>query len=594
MRTQLSLMVALLTLVIGFHELRADDAQTVKTEVDKAKAAEIIVKGSLSESPGAIGIFGEIDETLRDMIERIDRATKDKEVAAIILKIRNPAIGRGKLEELRSAILRARAAKKKVVAQLSIATMADYLLASACDEIEMPESGSLIIPGIRAEASFYGGLFEKLDIEADMIQIGAYKGAAEPFTRKGMSDDFRKQYELLVDDLYAQIIETIATDRKLDKDKVKQLIDIGLFTADSAKEAGLVDTVAYDDATVGRLKEQLEVDEVEVLAKYGRKKVDTDFSGMMGFVKLFELMMGAEPSKRSSKNKKIALVYAVGPIMTGSSSASMFGGEVVGSDTIVKALRKANDEETVAAIVLRVDSPGGSALASDLIWREIKRIDKPVIASMGDVAASGGYYISMGCDKIYAEPGTITGSIGVVGGKIVTSGLFEKVGVNTEVISRGKNTGILSTESKFTDSERKAYKETMEDIYRQFTTKAAEGRGMNVKQLEKLAGGRVWTGSQAKKNGLVDEIGTLRDAILAAKKEAGMGEDDKAELLILPEPTSIFDELLGIQAAAPAIEKSVESVAPGFTKHLRQLDILQRLFAAEPGVLVMPYQLEIK
>jgi len=441
--------------------------------------------------------------------------------------------------------------------------------------------------------SFYGGLFEKLDIEADMIQIGSYKGAAEPFTRKGMSDDFRKQYELLIDDLYAQLIETIAADRKLGKDKVKQLIDTGLFTATSAKEAGLIDTVSYDDATSTRLQDQLGVDEVDIVAKYGRKKVDTDFSGMMGFIKLFELMTGAEPSNRTSKHKKIALVYAVGPIMTGSSSASLFGGEVVGSDTIVKALRKANKDETVAAIVLRVDSPGGSALASDLMWREIQRIEKPVIASMGDVAASGGYYISMGCDKIFAEPGTVTGSIGVVGGKIVTSGLFEKVGVTTEVISRGKNTGILSTESKFSDSERKAYKETMEDIYRQFTTKAAEGRGMKIRQLEKLAGGRVWTGRQAKENGLVDELGTLRDAILAAKKEAGMGEDDKAELLILPEPTSIFDELLGVQAAAPAVEKSIESIAPGSTKHLRQLDMLRRLFA-EPGVLVMPYQLGIK
>ena len=173
----------------------------------------------------------------------------------------------------------------------------------------------------------------------------------------------------------------------------------------------------------------------------------------------------------------------------------------MGSDTVVKALRKAAKDETVVAIVLRVDSPGGSALASDLIWREITKIKKPVIASMGDVAASGGYYISMGCDKIFAEAGTLTGSIGVVGGKIVTEGLFNKVGVTTDVISRGKNSGMLSSQSKFTASEREVWKAMMDKIYQQFTEKAAAGRHMKLAELQKLAGGRVWSGRQAKKRG---------------------------------------------------------------------------------------------
>ena len=201
----------------------------------------------------------------------------------------------------------------------------DYLLACACDEIVMPESGSLTIPGIRAEVTFFGGLFEKLGIKADMMQVGDFKGAAEPFTRKGMSKEFRQQYQLLIDDFFEQMVETISKDRKLDRKQTEALIDVGLFTAEAAKEAGLIDTVAYDDQTSARLKKQLKVDKLSVISDYGKKKVDTDFSGMLGFIKLFELMTGAEPSKRTNKNKKLALVYAVGPIMTGSSSTDILG-----------------------------------------------------------------------------------------------------------------------------------------------------------------------------------------------------------------------------------------------------------------------------
>jgi protease-4 len=252
----------------------------------------------------------------------------------------------------------------------------------------------------------------------------------------------------------------------------------------------------------------------------------------------------------------------------------------------------------VKAIVLRIDSPGGSALASDLMWREITRIEKPIVASMGDTAASGGYYIAMGCDQIYAEAGTLTGSIGVVGGKVAVGGLFDKVGVNTQVISRGKNAGLMSPMTKFSDDERRVWKAMMDDVYRQFTSKAAAGRKMDLDKLDKLAGGRVWTGRQAKENGLVDELGTLRDALKAAKVAAGMGEDEKAELLILPKPQNFFDELFGGTSAmsgvnASGVKSGVEALAPGMSRYLGDVETIRRLFT-EPGVLIMPYRVDIR
>ncbi len=597
--TRMSFVFAITTIVASAMQMAvADDTKPEADKVVKKKVARLRLKGSFPESPAAIGIFGELEQNLRGMIARLDRAAKDDSISAVVLRIQNTSVGRGKLAELRAAIARTQESGKKIIAELNSASTADYLLACACDEIIMPKSGVIMMPGVRAEVTFFGGLFEKLGIEADMLQVGDFKGAAEPFTRKSMSKEFRQQYTMLIDDFYNQMISTIATDRKLAEDKVKELIDVGLLSTQDAKKHGLVDVVAYADETEAYLKEHLKADEIDLLADYGKKKIDTNFSGPLGFMKLFELMMGGSSGSRGSKNKKIALVYAIGPIMTGSSTASLFGGETMGSDTIVKALRKAGDDDTVVAIVLRVDSPGGSALASDLIWREITRMEKPVVASMGDMAASGGYYISMGCDIIFAEAGTITGSIGVVGGKIVMSGLFEKAGIATDVISRGKNSGLLSGDAKFSDSEREVWKKMMEDTYLEFTQKAADGRKMKLADLEKHAGGRIWSGQRAQKVGLVDKVGTLRDAILEAKKLAGLGDEDKAEIMVLPKPVNVFDQLLGISAMAPKIiapkiRTELGRVSKDAAKLLGQAQMIEQWFA-EPSVLVMPYNVEIK
>ena len=542
-------------------EKAADTEKAEKTQ--KATLAVVSIKSNYPEGPAPAGIFGELQPHMREVIARLDKAAKDDKIAGVVLRLRNPEMGLGKVDELRGAIARLRAAGKKVYADVDEAQTKDYLIASACDEIVMPVSGSLLITGLQAQVMFYKGLLDKLGLDAQFIQIGDYKGASEPLTRTDMSPEFRKQFEAVIDDYYQQMLETIAADRKLDKAKVKELIDEGLFTAQQAKDVGLVDRIGYEDELADRIKEQLKVDEVVFDRQYGRKKVDTDFSGFGGFMKLMEVMMGVEPASATSKAPKIALIYAVGPIMTGESASSAFSEESsVGSDTIVKALREVEKDAKVKAIVLRVDSPGGSALASDLIWREVTRSKKPFIVSMGDVAASGGYYISMGAAKIYAEPGTLTGSIGVVGGKIALKGLFDKIGVTTQTISRGKNSGVLSSLEPFTDSERAAWKRMMTDVYKQFTSKAAEGRKMPLDKLEQLAGGRLFTGRMAVANGLADKLGTLSDALADAKHMAGFNPDDKVELQILPKPKSFFEQLFEGPSADAEVRVAAAQLLP--------------------------------
>ena len=451
-----------------------------------------------------------------------------------------------------------------------------------------------MIPGVRAEVMFYKGLFDRLGIQSDMMQVGDFKGAAEPYTRTEMSAEFRKQYEVVLDDLYNQMVEMIATDRKLEPAKVRELIDVGIFSTADAKAAGLIDEVVYDDELKARWEKKLEVEKVDIADNYGKTKVNTDFSGMTGMFELFNMMLGDKSSQGASSNKKLAVIYASGMITSGDSMASLLGGEVMGSDTIIKAIRQASEDKSVVAIVLRIDSPGGSAMASDQIWRALQKCEKPVVASMGDVAASGGYYIAMGCDKIFAEPGTITGSIGVVGGKLVLKGLFDKVGLKTEVISRGKNSSILSEQSMFSDSERGVWKKMMDEVYRQFLTKTATGRKMELAKLETLAGGRIWTGRQAKDVGLVDELGTLRDAIADAKKLGGQNPTDKLELLVLPKPKTFLDQLLegDVSTSAP-VGSRIRSSLPASWRHLAEIENLQRVLR-EPTLYLMPYQVEIR
>ena len=287
---------------------------------------------------------------------------------------------------------------------------------------------------------------------------------------------------------------------------------------------------------------------------------------------------------RSNKTKltdepQIAVVYVLGAIVPGKSTNTLMGNNIVGSETIINAIRSAEKNERVKAIVLRVDSPGGSALASDLIWNEIRKCKKPVIASMGDVAASGGYYVAMGAKQIFADEGTLTGSIGVVGGKVALEDTFHKLGITTDIVSRGKNSGVFSLLQPFSESERQALGAMMKNIYEQFVSKAALSRGMNQKQMDPLAEGKVYTGRQAKTLGLVDQLGGLHEAILAAKKSAGLKAEDQIDLLPLPRRKTFFEELFdteSIDSKSPQI--SLKNISLPWTQLLAEAEILSLVF----------------
>ena len=573
-------------------------------EADKSAAAtwaHIELKGSYAEGPQMMGLFGEASESLSEALGRLDKAAKDDGVTGVVLKIDGPQIGRGKLNEFRQAISRVRAKGKKVVAYLDSAAGGDYLVAAGCDEVVMPESGVLMLLGVRSEVSFYKNLFDFLGVKAEMLRVGEYKSAAEPYSRTEMSKEFREELEQVLGDFYDQMVEQVATGRGLTTEKVKAAIDNGPHTANAAKELGLITRVAYEDELTGILKGDKADTTIKLAKRYGKKKIDTDFSGFTGMMKMMEMLMGLEPKARASKNPKIAVIHASGMIMPGASSSDFLGDSTLGSDTLVKAIEKASSDATVKAIVLRVDSPGGSALASDLIWRALEKVEKPIVASMGDVAGSGGYYIAMGADTIFAEPGTITGSIGVVGGKIALDGLYNKIGITTSVVARGKNSGINSTTIGFTDSERAAMTKLLPDIYKQFTEKAAKGRKMEYAKLEKLARGRIYSGATALKLGLIDKIGTLEDAVEHAKQLAKLGPDDKVERLILPKPTSPLESLFGPLnpdeqtrvLADSALFNAINAISPDLADDLRNAWQINRL-ARESRLMLMPFTIRIR
>jgi protease-4 len=586
---------ALLLLGLHLSTGHADDKDAANA--GSATYAEIDIKGAYPEGAQLPGLFGELTESLDTAIGRLDKAANDERITGVILRIHDHSIGWAKMNTIRKAIARIQAKGKKVHAWLADASNMDYVLASACDEVVMPEPGTLMLVGMRAEVSFYKNLFDLIGVKAEMLRVGEFKSAAEPYTRTSMSPEFRKEMEEILDDRYKLLVDSIAGPRKLAEEKVAAAIDQAPLTSRQARELGLIDRVAYEDELELSLSQLAEGKTFKVVKKYGKKKADTDFSGLAGMMKMMEMLMGVEQPKRKSSNPKLAIIYATGMIMTGKSQSDFLGESTMGSDTMIKAIREANKDATVKAIVLRVDSPGGSALASDLMWHELGLVKKPFVVSMGDVAASGGYYIAMGANRVFADPGTITGSIGVVGGKFALNGLYNKIGITTETISRGKNSGVLSSTHGFSDNERESMQRLLNDVYDQFVSKAAAGRKMDKVQLEKLARGRVYTGSAALKIGLVDELGSLDDAVAYAKRQAGLGPDEKLEKLVLPKATSPLESLLGpldpnadTRATQGAARELLRSISPDLAQNLHVLQLLQ-ILARERTLAVMPFRL---
>jgi protease-4 len=486
------------------------------------------------EPPSDIGNFFERrPPSLRTLVESLDHAARDPKVSGVVVRVSSlPTSGWGQVQELRSAITRFRESGKPAYAHLEFCGNKEYYLATACSKVYAVPTALLDVSGLSTEVTFFRGTLDKLGVQAQFEGVGKYKNAPNQFTETGFTGPHREQMEALLDSLYGEYVSGIATARKLEPEQVQALIDQGPYDAVSAQKAGLVDELLYRDQLEQKLSGAEEL-------KPGR------------YVK-------ASRGMAFDSRPRMALVYAVGEIIPGESRTSPFGGSFAGSDTVAGALREAREDASIKAIVLRVDSPGGSGTASDVIWREVElaRKSKPVVVSMGDVAASGGYYIAMGSDAIVAQPGTITGSIGVFGGKFSLRGLYDKIGLSKEILTRGEHSALFSEYRPWSDEERARVRALMVAFYDDFIAKAAQGRRKERDEVHALAQGRVWTGAEAKRIGLVDHLGGLDLAVSVAKERAKIGKDQDVRLVELPERKGLLETLLerqeeGAEAALP-------------------------------------------
>ena len=535
----------LLALLVLVSPIFAEE-EVAETPAPVKKYVEFTLGGTYTDTK-TVSTFGtSATKTLRSLFKKLDALKTDDDIAGIIFKIEGVSVGWATLQEIRTKLHEFHEAEKETIGYLESGGNAEYLLAATMDRIVLMPTGSLNLTGLRAEVLFYKGLLDKLDIEADMLAMGKYKSGVEPYMRDGMSDAFRESMTVLLDDLYAQLLNHIAESREgITEESASDLINRGPFTAEEAQQEKLVDVLQYYDELVSELKAGHEDEEVQVVKpSFERKRTVPDMNSFAGLMQLFSMLNPPQRAKAAGENQ-IALIYASGPILPDIDSIFTSMSAITPKE-LKKAFEKARTDDSVRAVVLRIDSPGGSALASDLIWREVMltQREKPVIVSMGNVAASGGYYIAMAAGTIVAHPSTLTGSIGVFGGKLNLKGLYNKAGLTKEIISHGQNATLYSDYGGFTPTERERVGKMMKTVYEDFVSKAAAGRGKSFDDIDEIAQGRVWTGKQAKEIGLVDELGGLDTALSIAKEQAGFAEDDKVNLIILPKQRPLFEQLM--------------------------------------------------
>jgi protease-4 len=452
---------------------------------------------------------------LADVLDGLRRARADDKVRALVVKIGGRPIGVARVQELRSAIAAFRRSGKATVAWAETygefgPGNAAYYLATAFERIWLQPSGDVGLTGLSLEQWFLRGTMDKLGLEYEVSKRHEYKNAADRLTEQGFTGPAREALEQLASSLTGQITEAVAERLAISPAQARMLIDNGPYIAEEAVELRLVDALGYRDEVYDDVRKSAGPDaHLLYLARYQRSRALAERARKL-------------PERGADM---IALIYAAGPIRRGRSGRGPMSGGAMGSDTVSAALRTAATDRRVRAIVLRVNSPGGSYVASDTIWREVVRARQagtPIVVSMGDVAASGGYYISMAADAIVAQPGTITGSIGVLSGKPVTSSLLERVGITTDSVTVGAHADMFSTTRPFSEDEWAKINSWLDRIYADFTGKVAMGRNMTQEQVHEIARGRVWTGADAAGIGLVDQLGGLDDAIALARRKAGL------------------------------------------------------------------------
>ncbi|MCR4423131.1 MAG: signal peptide peptidase SppA [candidate division WOR-3 bacterium] len=445
------------------------------------------------------------------LLDLVKRAKDDRVLTGMVLRLEGENLSFAQAQELRQALADFRAAGKKVWVYAPSLGMIGYYLASAADKVIVHPMGDVVIPGVSVQAQFIKGALDKLGIKTETYRFGKYKSAVEMFTEETLSVYNREQLQALVDGIYEDFIQTVSAGRSLDTKTMESLVGRALFRADEAKALGLVDTLCYED----------ELDSLIRLAFKGRQKIDEKFLQRAEIVQ----DQWGEPAQ-------IAVIYITGSIVRGESRTNFLTGEQeVGSTTVCRAIKQAGKDKKVKGVVLRVDSPGGDGFASDLIWRELELVKKkkPVVVSMGTLAASGGYYVSCNADKIFALPGTITGSIGVFNLRLITEGFYNKLGIRRQTVKRGEHADLLSDIREATPEEDSIIQSQIDWFYNQFITKVAKGRGLTLEGVDSVAQGRVWLAKDARRFGLVDSLGGLIEAIEFCREKAKLGRDYRLE-----------------------------------------------------------------
>ena len=544
----------------------------------KATIAVFTLKQALSESPPEEGlpIFEQPGTTLRQFTSRLKKAAEDPNVKAVVLLDEGGMLGFAQVEEMRQSLKAVRDAGKDVYVHADYVRMLQFPLYAGATRLSIVPTGDLLVYGFSMEVPFLRGMLDKIGAQPQFITCGAYKSAAEIFMRSEPSKEAEEMYNWLADGLFDGLVRQIAEGRRVDAAKAKEWIDKGIYTAESAKAAGLIDAVEHRQEFEAMLKQKYG-GEVAFDKKYGLPaQPKIDFANPFAvFQILGEAMAGGAKRKPMSANQ-VAVVYVDGMILPGKAQPSIFGGGGAFSSDIRKALDQAAEDSAVKAVVLRVDSQGGSAVASEIIRDATLRVKakKPIIVSMGNVAGSGGYYVSSGVDTIFADETTITGSIGVVSGKLVTTPMWQKVGITFKDYRRGAMSGVLSSSTPFTDAERAALQKWMDDVYVVFKKHVTDVRGDRLKKpIDELAGGRVYTGKQALDLGLVDKIGTLNDAIAHVAEQAKLGKD--YDVRIFPEPKNFIQKMMEEGGAGPQDTQHVKvgsSLVDLARPFLQQLD----------------------
>jgi protease IV len=490
---------------------------------------------------------------LREAVAALHRAAEDPRVAGLIARVQLPAAAAGPVQELREAIAAFTAVKPSLAWAETYPGTLSYYLASAFGEVWMQPSGTVGLIGFATNALFLRDALDKAGIEAQFVARGEYKSAANLFTQDHYTDAHREADTRLLESLRGQVWQAIAESRNIGQDSLDGLADRAPLLRDVAVESKLIDRVGFRDEAYARIAELVGAEGVSPESG----DADGDEAPPRLFVGRYARATGPGGPSIPGRGPKstIAVVTVAGPIVSGRGGSRLpFGSSNAGSDTIAAALREAAHDDSVSAIVLRVDSPGGSVTASETIWREVKKArehGKPVVASMGAVAASGGYYVSMCADAIVANPGTITGSIGVVTGKLIARDLKDRLGVGSDAVRTNANADAWSINAPFTP-EQKAQVEAEADLfYTDFVERVADGRNLTVDAVDAVARGRVWTGADALDHGLVDELGGLRAAVRKAKVLAGLDEDDKVRLVSYP-GSSVWDYLRPRPSSQPA------------------------------------------